>query len=107
MAKRGNPYHDALGRFTSGSGVGFGSRGGFASSGNSSLAKRIPVQMRKTVVPLTKGKVNTAHKRIEKLTNKLGRLEAQPRGEDQRKAVKSTQVAIKRWKDILAGRPIH
>jgi ABC-type Na+ transport system ATPase subunit NatA len=64
--------------------------------------------VKKVIVPLTPGKVEQANKRLERLHKKLEQLESwHNRIDDYSKSIRSTKVAIKRWEDILAGKPIY
>lgn len=56
--------------------------------------------MQKRIVPLTPEKIAYARKRRDRLRAKLVGL-------TDKKAVRSTLTAIKRWEDILAGKPVY
>lgn len=48
-----------------------------------------------------------AHKRLRRLRDELADLEHSEPTDATRKAIQSKRVAIKRWEDILAQRPIY
>lgn len=61
----------------------------------------------KVIERLTPEKIAMANKRLPRLRKKLTQLEGGERSLTASRAIRSTKVAIKRWEDILAGRPVY
>jgi hypothetical protein len=65
----------------------------------------------KRIVPLTPEKIAYANMRLARLKAKLHQLDlTEPRKSERAemgKQYRSTRTAIKRWEDILAGRPVY